>query len=603
MRQHTKTLLAATAMMMAGSFSAAHADSVAQPRPLEVNTSKVQSVSNVGVKSASVDSPIEYYNYPDPADVRHTGILFFYTEKVLAAYFDNDPQKLYDFIDTSIAVNNQALRVNGIGLERHAVGVLPMDPAFVDADMYNRDGAVVNYFTETATGSMSSNAMAEKFGQYGASYYVLLAHRDLPDGVDATSTWVGKGKLGGDAAIVTPYDNIDHAITVMAHELGHNDGLRHNVSTGVVDDMLTDYAFGDSCNGNHSMMDATGFSYTGEYFFSDPQHTDKATGEPCGEMDVADAAASYREGLLLVDAKRQEAEESGSEDFTWPFRTVVDMNAPTGVATLDVENAFVNESTGELTGSVIWSGLDADGDSLAHGSFELVVDYEASTVTPDDLLDDGIVTLVYDGRNRSAFSIALADDSTLETDETLVLNVKNPNGVTMGNASTQITYTISSDDTGNPGTFGFADSAVSVNEGQSVNVTLARTGGSDGEIVLQVRSQNGTATAGVDYTAVDMQITFAPGETEKQITLETMTDTDQDDAQFTLEITNTDVAVDSATVTVTINDTTEDNSGGNNGGNNGGGNGSTGGSGGGGSVGGGLLLLAGVALWRRRARR
>ena len=52
--------------------------------------------------------------------------------------------------------------------------------------------------------------------------------------------------------------------------------------------------------------------------------------------------------------------------------------------------------------SVLWSRFDAANanasqDGVPHGSFELVVDYDASTISKDDIVGDGIIPLTYDG--------------------------------------------------------------------------------------------------------------------------------------------------------------------------------------------------------------
>lgn len=585
MRQHKTTLISAALALGLSAFSSvSSATSYFQERP--------------GIPIGETQTRINFYEYPAPAEVRDTGILFFYTQAVLRDYFDGDPMKLYEFIDQSITVNNRALSNGGIGLQRHSVGVLPMPEDFDDSGMYTTDRSAVRYFTEKASGLSHYNGMVDVFGSYKASYYVLIAKRDVPEGMDASANWVGKAILGDNAAIVTPYENTDHLVTVLGHELGHTDGLRHNVTSSIQSAMLTEYALGDFCDDNYSMMDSRGFSYSGEYFFSDPAHTDISTGEPCGETGVADAAASYREGLELIEEKRQE----GEEDFSWPFRTIVDMNAPDGLATIDVENTFVNEATGAITGSVVWTqfnNIDEDNVELPHGSFELVVDYASSSVTQDDIVGDGIVTLKYDGRMRTNFTIQLADDDQVEVDETLVLKVKNTNGLTIANGITEVTYTISSDDTGNPGVFGFVENTLTVDEGNNAVIRLRRTGGSDGEVVLRVESLNGSALAGTDFEAVNEFVTFGPGETEKQVIVRTRSDDTQDDESFTVIIVNDDVETDVAEITVNINDTTTDN---NNGGETPTPPPSSGGGGGGGSLGGGMMLLFGLSLWRRVTR-
>ena len=588
MRQHQKKI---TSAIIAGLFATA-AGSV------HATSSYFEPKVLVGESQNKQPTQVAFYDYPAPSTVTETGILFFYSEAVLRDYFDGDPIALYNFIDESIAVNNETLARGGIGLSRKSVGVLPISDDFVDAELYTAEPSVVRYFTEIASGEPGSAAMSNAFGQYGASYYVMIAKRDTDD----VNAFVGKATLGGDSAVVTPYENTQHSVTIMAHELGHNDGLRHNRESDTTTPyMLATYAVGDRCDTNYSIMDSRGFSYTDEHFFSDPAHSDIDTGEACGELQVADAAAAYREGVAKIEEKRAET----PTDFSWALRNIVDMNDINGLATIDVGSAFVDESTGALTGSVLWSRFDAANasqDGVPHGSFELVVDYDASTISKDDIVGDGIIPLTYDGTGRTNFSIELVNDDEFEVSETLVLRVMNPNGVEINNDVKSVTYTIGSDDVGNAGTFSFSQASKTVNEGSSSFVDIIRENGSDGAVAVNVKSFNGTAVAGEDYTAIDTTVNFEPGETSKRIAIATMTDATEDDESFTLRIVNDNINVDVNEVVININDTTDNNGGGNDGGNNGGGNngGNTGGSSGGGSMGWMAVLLAGACIWRRK---
>ena len=61
-------------------------------------------------------------------------------------------------------------------------------------------------------------------------------------------------------------------------------------------------------------------------------------------------------------------------------------------------------------------------------------------------------------------------------------------------------------------------------DGGSATIDVRRVGGSDGEITVDYAASNGTATAGADYTATSGTITFADGETTKQIVVPILND-------------------------------------------------------------------------------
>jgi hypothetical protein len=87
-----------------------------------------------------------------------------------------------------------------------------------------------------------------------------------------------------------------------------------------------------------------------------------------------------------------------------------------------------------------------------------------------------------------------------------------------------------SDLTANPigtGVISFSDSQFSVNEDGTpiTQVTLTRTEGSTGEVSVTLNLSDGTATAGSDYDATPITVTFADGETTKIVTIPIVNDT------------------------------------------------------------------------------
>ena len=77
-----------------------------------------------------------------------------------------------------------------------------------------------------------------------------------------------------------------------------------------------------------------------------------------------------------------------------------------------------------------------------------------------------------------------------------------------------------------PGKVQFSSSTYSVNENQgTANITVTRTGGSDGAVSVNFATSNGTATAGSDYTPTSGTLTFAAGETSKTFTVPITNDT------------------------------------------------------------------------------
>ena len=93
----------------------------------------------------------------------------------------------------------------------------------------------------------------------------------------------------------------------------------------------------------------------------------------------------------------------------------------------------------------------------------------------------------------------------------------------------------------------------------AVPVRLNRT--STDPVTVHYATADGTATAGSDYEAASGTLTFAPGETEKTVTLKSIDDgIDEPDETFNLDLSNASVALGahaSATVTIADDDETE----------------------------------------------
>ncbi len=78
---------------------------------------------------------------------------------------------------------------------------------------------------------------------------------------------------------------------------------------------------------------------------------------------------------------------------------------------------------------------------------------------------------------------------------------------------------------GKLGEVGFEYSTYEVNENEgSIDITLIQEGSTQMPLTLACSTQDGTAIAGEDYVAISENVVFAPGETEKKVTLTCMDD-------------------------------------------------------------------------------
>jgi len=96
--------------------------------------------------------------------------------------------------------------------------------------------------------------------------------------------------------------------------------------------------------------------------------------------------------------------------------------------------------------------------------------------------------------------------------------VDNPDVVAVMGSNTSATVVIIDDDL--PGIFSFAEEQICAKEGVSdieVEVTVQRSHGSTGKVLVKYHTEDGSALAGLDYEAVEGEVLFLPGVTSNTI--------------------------------------------------------------------------------------
>ena len=122
--------------------------------------------------------------------------------------------------------------------------------------------------------------------------------------------------------------------------------------------------------------------------------------------------------------------------------------------------------------------------------------------------------------------IMAINDVVPEVAETFALTLSAPTGGGVLGAQTTATVTINPDALDLAGIFQFTGD-VTVVEGGVATLTVTRTGGSAGPVLVSYQTQDGTATAlGKDYVAKNaVVLTFPAGATSQTVTISTLADT------------------------------------------------------------------------------
>ncbi len=144
---------------------------------------------------------------------------------------------------------------------------------------------------------------------------------------------------------------------------------------------------------------------------------------------------------------------------------------------------------------------------------------------------NGTLTWADGDLSPRSFSIALVDDTLVESSETFEVRLANPGGgATLGSPAVATVSIADNDSTPPPqpaGTLQFSLPTYETAEGAAaVTITVTRTGGSSGAASVQYFTGPGSATAGADYQAVNGTLTWAAGDaTPKTFTVPIVDDT------------------------------------------------------------------------------
>ncbi|HEY9836555.1 MAG TPA: Calx-beta domain-containing protein, partial [Vampirovibrionales bacterium] len=170
------------------------------------------------------------------------------------------------------------------------------------------------------------------------------------------------------------------------------------------------------------------------------------------------------------------------------------------------------------------------------------------------------------GETTKTLTIPILDDEFVEGNQTVQIALSNPSpGAELGEISTAILEIIDHE----PGVLEFISASSSGLEGNSSTAvdtvvgTIRRSGGSDGEVTVQVVLDNpvGTATSGEDYTTpFPISVTFADGETaDREVAIALVGDlVNEPDETIPLQLVNPSngarVGTQSSTIYTLVND-------------------------------------------------
>jgi hypothetical protein len=265
----------------------------------------------------------------------------------------------------------------------------------------------------------------------------------------------------------------------------------------------------------------------------------------------------------------KDGESEGAETFTVHLRFPYKMSlSDSNLATISItDNAEVgNAGLFSISGATELNegGVGEFIVTRTGGVGEAVLNIQAinsSANSGQDFVELNEDVVFTEGEVQKTISLVTIADTIAETDESLTIEISSTSTTAEYDVQS-INVTILDDDvvvTPEVGTFALSASETTISESAgSIVINVVRSNGSDGEAVVRLRTVEGSALAGEDFTAVNQEVTFAEGELEKTITIQILDDS-KDEAGTTsfsviLEGAGVEVTIGTITITLTDND-------------------------------------------------
>lgn len=316
----------------------------------------------------------------------------------------------------------------------------------------------------------------------------------------------------------------------LIHEIGHNLDAGHEIGADDVNSSHAD-AHAYSCSGKNTIMWSTSSENMHE-FFSDPNKL--IDNDVCGVDGDANNFNVINNNILLAANRREAPVSSGSVFFS-------------------KTDYSVNESDG-----LVRITIKRDGDLSKSASVQVALVSDTAN-SNEDFISNAQRIIFSEDSDTAYYEFELIDDVLDEGIETANLVMRYPFKLELSSTPEAKLSIVESDVSGEIGDIVVLQPE-DVVEGDSVKVTLERQNGSDGELLVSIKTVDGNAKSSLDYTAFDEIIKFADGEIKKEITISTLDDENKEfDEDFNLSVSSEmDVNIINPNVTIKILDNDEE---------------------------------------------
>ena len=254
--------------------------------------------------------------------------------------------------------------------------------------------------------------------------------------------------------------------------------------------------------------------------------------------DADSSTAGHQVNVAVGDTTATVTVTAADGETTRAYRVVVKRPAPEVVETSTPTLSIAGGSGTEGTDSSI--------------SFTVTLDEAATgTVTVDYATSDGTATagtdytstsgtLTFDvGTTSKTVSVAIADDTEDESDETFTVTLSNASGADLGTATATGTIENRTVVVETTPTLSIAGGSGKEGDDSSISFTVTLDEAATGTVTVDYATSDGTADAGDDYTSTSGTLTFDAGTTSKKISVAISDDSENEsDETFTVTLSN-----------------------------------------------------------------
>ncbi len=250
-----------------------------------------------------------------------------------------------------------------------------------------------------------------------------------------------------------------------------------------------------------------------------PTQVTFAAGQSQAAVNITPIDDDLFEGIETVQANLVANSTYGLGTISSTTLNILDNETPPTLDLITINQSVLEKNIGDVQNSAIVR-VRLSGKSATPVTVNYATGNSTATAGSDYIATTGQLTFASGSTTPQTITVPIIPDNDFEPDEIFGLRLSNAFGAILGNDTGLVT--IQNDDVLPVVTL---EAGVNASEpSTSGSFVLSRTGNLSGGLVVNLSAPNGTATAGVDYQALETTATFVPGSRIAIVTLQPIDD-------------------------------------------------------------------------------